>query len=119
MIDLPSNRFKILLKDQGDHSKQSQKDQIIGFWVGDIVESFVGKGPITEGIRQYSENWSDFPSLPEVGKIDLACSYFPIEFPNMNINGDEGILHLDILRAANLPSVDSNGMLMIFLHFKC
>lgn len=109
VLDMCSAKVNFFLKDQSE-SKRSSKDPIIGFWVGDFVSAILGKGPLKLKMREYSPNWTgSFESLPDVAVLELSSSFYPVKLTNVNSQANTGILHLDILKASNLISVDSNG----------
>ena len=109
MLDMSSVKVNLFLKEQSE-SKRSSKDPIIGFWVGDFVSLILGKGPLKIAMREYSSNWTgSFDALPNAANLELSSSFYPVILTNVNIEANSGILHLDILRASNLPPVDSNG----------
>jgi hypothetical protein len=102
VVDLLAIQFTIYVRDQQDF-KPSHKDPIIGFWAGDLIDQFVGKGLLTLPLRQYSENWANFSSLPLAGEIDILSMYYPVNFGTFNSVG----------------SMESLILIIRYWHFKC
>jgi hypothetical protein len=108
--DIGSAKLVMFIRDQKGDEPEGD-DPILGFWKGDFINTLLGKDHHDVDFKLYQDRHKPFKDIATISTLKLGFGFCPVKLDvELSDAYNTGILHLDILSAAELPAVDSNGL---------